>query len=58
MKKKLFSMIAVCLALCMVLTGCAGVNFIGYFQQLGQLLGGGYLTPFEQMEYSRRHWCP
>ena len=53
MKKKLFSMIAVCLALCMVLTGCAGVNFIGYFQQLGQLLGGGYLTPFEQMEYSR-----
>lgn len=53
MKKKLFSVAAVCLALCMVLSGCAGINFMGYFQQLGALLGGGTLTPFDQMEYSR-----
>ncbi len=53
MKKNCFSVVVVCLALCMVLTGCAGINFPGYFQQLGALLGGGMLTPFDQMEYSR-----
>lgn len=53
MKKQFFTVMAVCLALCLVLTGCAGLNFAGYFQQLGALLGGGVLTPFAQMEYSR-----
>ena len=52
MKKK-FRMLAVVLALCLVLTGCAGLNFAGYFQQLGALLGGRLLTPYNQMEYTR-----
>ena len=53
MKRNVVSVTAVCLALCIVLSGCAGVNFIGYFQQLGALLGGRNLTPFAQMEYAR-----
>ena len=53
MKKQLYRILAVCLALCVVLTGCVGLNFAGYFQQLGALLGGGVLTPFDQMQYSR-----
>ena len=53
MKRKMFSVLAVCLALCLALTGCTGLNFAGYFQQLGALLGGGTLTPFDQMEYVR-----
>lgn len=53
MKKQFFAVTAICMALCMVLTGCAGLNFAGYFQQLGALLGGGLLTPFNQMEYTR-----
>lgn len=53
MKRKFISYLAVCLALCLVLTGCAGVNFSGYFQQLGTLLGVGPSTPFDQMSYVR-----
>ena len=53
MKRQLFSVIAVCLVLCLVLSCCAGLNFSDYFQQLGALLGGGMLTPFDQMEYVR-----
>ena len=51
--KKMFRMVAVVLALCLVLTGCSGLNFAGYFQQLGAMLGGKFLTPYNQMEYTR-----
>ena len=51
--KKMFRMLAVVLALCLVLTGCAGLNFAGYFQQLGALLGAKLLMPYDQMEYTR-----
>ena len=53
MRKNMLSVLAVVLALCLVLTGCAGVNFAGYFQQLAALLGGGGLVGLEQMEYTR-----
>ncbi len=53
MKKRLVSVLAVCLVLCLVLTGCTGLDFGGYFQQLGALLSGELLTPFAQMEYVR-----
>lgn len=51
--KKMFSILAVVLALCIALTGCTGLNFARYFQQLGALLGGGLLMPYNQMEYTR-----
>ncbi len=53
MKQKVLSVTAVLVSLCLMLSGCAGLNFSGYFQQLGDLLGGGTLTPFAQMEYIR-----
>ena len=53
MKKRIISVWAVVLALCLMLTGCAGLNFRGYFQQLEALLFGGALTPYSQMEYVR-----
>ncbi len=53
MKKQGLRVLAVCLALCLVLSGCAGVDFGGYFEQLGALLSGALLTPFSQMEYVR-----
>ena len=52
MRKHLLRVMAVCLALCLMLSGCAGINFAGYFQQLAALVGGG-LMPLSQMEYSR-----
>jgi hypothetical protein len=51
--KKMFRILAVVLALCLVLTGCAGLNFGEYFQQLGALLGAKLLMPYDQMEYTR-----
>ena len=53
MKRKLFAYLSVCLALCLVLSGCAGINFSGYFQQLGALLGVNQPMPFDQMAYTR-----
>ncbi len=53
MRRKLFAYLSLCLALCLVLSGCAGINLSGYFQQLGALLGGGQPTPFDQMTYAR-----
>lgn len=52
MKKNILSTLAVCLCLCMLLSGCMGVNFLGYFGNLMDLLGGS-LTTFDQMEYTR-----
>ena len=53
MRKNVLSLTAVLLVLCLVLTGCAGIDFVGYFQQLAALVGGGDLVSLEQMEYTR-----
>lgn len=53
MSKKYTCVLALCLVVCILLSGCAGVNFRGYFQHLAYLMGGGSLTPFDQMEYTR-----
>ncbi len=53
MTKKYAGLVALCLVVCLLMTGCAGLNFLGYFQHLANLLGGGSLMPFEQMEYTR-----
>ena len=53
MKKTILCIVAVCLAVCILLSGCAGINFVGYFQQLAALISGGAVTPFSQMEYTR-----
>lgn len=53
MRKLRLRLIALCLVVCLLLTGCGMFNFGGYFQNLFQLLVGGQLTPFSQMEYSR-----
>ena len=53
MRKKLTCAVALCLSLCLLLTGCVGLNFRGYFQHLATLLGGSSLMPFDQMEYTR-----
>lgn len=43
--------IAVCLVLCLTLSGCSGIDFIGYFQNLLSLFTG--VTAFENMDYQR-----
>ena len=53
MRKNVLSVTAMLLVLCLMLTGCAGINFVGYFEQLAALLGGSSLMPLEQMEYTR-----
>lgn len=53
MKKKLQMVVALVLVLCILLTGCSGVDFMGYFQQILQMAFGGYLTNFADMEYTR-----
>lgn len=53
MSKKYTCVLALCLIVCILLTGCMGLNFGGYFQHLSNLLGGGMLTPFDQMDYTR-----
>ena len=53
MKQKVLVLLAVVLTVCIALTGCANLNFPGYFAHLSYLLGGGGLTPFDQMTYTR-----
>ena len=53
MKKKMRAVVALVLVLCMLLTGCAGVDFLGFFAQLTDLLLGNVLTPLDQMVYTR-----
>ncbi len=53
MKKLASAIIAICLVLCLLLSGCGIVDIGGYFIRLGQLLSSGYLTPFDQMVYTR-----
>lgn len=50
MKRLLPKIIALCLAVCLLLTGC--VDLGGYFQELGALLGF-YNIAFDEMEYTR-----
>ena len=51
MKKFQRKIIALCLALCLLLSGC---SYIGdYFSMLGSLLFGGYYYTLEEMEYAR-----
>ena len=53
MTKKYTGLVALCLVVCLLFTGCAGINFGGYFQHLFTLLSGGSLMPFDRMEYTR-----
>ncbi len=53
MKKTFKALIALCLSLCLLLSGCGLINLGGYFEQLGNLLGSNFLTPFDEMEYTR-----
>ena len=52
MKKSLWKIVALILAVCLLFTGC-GLDFGGYFGNLGQLLGGGSLTSLDRMTYTR-----
>ena len=53
MKQWKTCILALCLALCLVLSGCSGLDFAGYFEKVGDLFDDGNLTPFSQMSYSR-----
>ncbi len=53
MKKMHRMLVALCLVLSLLFTGCGVVDFGGFFDRLGAMLGGNYLTPFEDMEYTR-----
>ena len=44
-------LIALCLALCLLLTGCGGIDLKGYFENLASALTG--VTDFSKMEYTR-----
>lgn len=48
MRKKVIGVVAVCMALCMLLTGCTG-----YLKNIMNILNGRNVTPFGQMEYTR-----
>ena len=53
MKKKWLALVAVILALSISLSGCMFVDIPGFFEELMGLFAGGYMTSFEDMEYSR-----
>lgn len=55
MKKRLYrKLAALCLAVCILLSGCGIIDLEGYFQELGALLGGYSVpVPFDEMEYTR-----
>ncbi len=53
MKKKMCGLIAMLLVVCMTLTGCVGLDFAGYFEQLLGVMLGGTQTDFSEMEYIR-----
>ena len=53
MKKHLLCRLtALCLAVCILLSGCGVMDLGGYFRELGALLGG-YSVPFDEMVYTR-----
>lgn len=53
MKKKMQCLIALILVLCLLLTGCGGVDFAGFFENLLMMFLGGFMTPFDDMVYTR-----
>ena len=53
MKKRTQAVIALILVLCLTLSGCSGVDFGGYFEQMFSLLLGTYISAFDSMEYVR-----
>ncbi len=53
MKKTYTVLIALCLSLCLLLTGCNLVDIGGFLSQLGSLGSFGSLTPFHEMSYTR-----
>lgn len=53
MTRKYTGLVALCLVVCLLFSGCTGVNFLGYFQHMANLLSGSTLTPFSQMTYTR-----
>lgn len=44
-------LIALCLVLCLTLTGCSGIDVMGYFENLTSILTG--VTAFDRMRYTR-----
>ena len=52
MKKKCSGLLALILVICLIFSGCA-LDFAGYFRQVGDLLLGGSMTHFQDMEYVR-----
>ena len=55
MKKIMRAAVALLLVICLCfgMTGCAGVDFVGYFEQLILMMLGGMPSSFSQMEYVR-----
>ena len=51
MRPILKKLIALCLVLCLTLTGCAGIDLKGYFENLIAMFSG--VTAFVDMEYQR-----
>ncbi len=53
MKKMHLTLIALCLVVSLLFSGCGVVDFGGFFDRLGAMLSGNYLTPFADMHYTR-----
>ncbi len=53
MKKWTTKLVALCLVLCLTLSGCGILDLGGYFDQLLGILGGNFMTSFEDMAYTR-----
>ena len=52
MRKPIFRLIAICLAVCVLFSGCGVIDLMGYFERLGAMMGLSSIS-FENMEYER-----
>lgn len=53
MKRSLLKIVALCLAVILLFTGCNSIAFSTLLQAVGQTLLGGHHVPFADMEYTR-----
>ena len=53
MKKHLCQVIALCVVIALLFSGCGVIDLGGYFRELMSALGGYYTVPFSEMEYAR-----
>ena len=53
MKKRYLRLIALILGAAILLSGCAMVDFTGYFRGMQAILGGSSFVAYESMEYTR-----